>query len=523
LKPDSHDALNNLGVVAKDQGRLEEAVGRYRQALAVKSDFVEALNNLADALRAQGKLDEAAEACLRALDLKPDYAEAHNTFGAVRKDQGLLDEAIASFRRAMELKPEDAQAHSNLLQALQYYSDSTLSTLAEAHDEYQSRHAAGLLSPVPPVTPVRDRPERLRLGFVSPDLGRHPVGYFLVRVLEHLDKVSFETHCYSDRIVKDDLSARIQAASTCWRDAVGMSDSALADQIRADGIDILFDLAGHTARNRLLVFARKPAPVQISWIGYEGTTGLAAIDYLLADRFVIPEGWESHFRERVLRIPDSYLCYEPPADAPPIVPPPCLKKGFVTFAAFSNPAKVSAQVVQVWAEILRKSPTSRLVMRFQGLGEPSVRKRHFEMFAARGVTSDRLDFLPGSTYGDYLAGFAEVDLVLDPFPFSGSTTTCESLWMGVPVVTRPGETFAGRHSLGHLTNVGLTETVAADVDDYVERAVALAADPDRLSRLRTGLRDRMADSPLCDGKAFAASFQTVLRDAWESRRHGPSA
>ena len=265
LKPDYAEAHNNLGIALKDQGKLDEAVACYRRALELKPDYAEAHNNLGIALKDQGKLDEAVACYRRALELKPDYAEAHNNLGNALKDQGKLDEAVACYRRALELKPDYAEAHSNLLLTLQYCTGVTPAALAEAHAEYDRRHAAPLRGAIAQHENVRDRHGRLRLGFVSPDLGRHPVGYFLVRVLENLGQEQHETICYSDRIVKDDLTHRLQAAATQWRDVIGMSDQRLAEQIRADRIDILFDLAGHTAHNRLLVFARKPAPIQITW------------------------------------------------------------------------------------------------------------------------------------------------------------------------------------------------------------------------------------------------------------------
>jgi protein O-GlcNAc transferase len=289
-----------------------------------------------------------------------------------------------------------------------------------------------------------------------------------------------------------------------------MSDQQLAEQIRADRIDILFDLAGHTAGNRLLVFARKPARIQISWIGYEGTTGLEAMDYLLADHLMIPLGSERRYRERVLRMPDGYLCYDPPETAPPVEPPPALNNGFTTFGSFNNPAKITAEVVEVWATILRAAPSAHLLMKYRGLGDQAVRRRFLDLFVAQGVAPERLDMRPWSSYSDYLATYRDVDVALDPFPFSGSATTCESLWMGVPVITSPGDTFAGRHSLSHLTSVGLTETIALDLDTYVDLAVALAGDPARLTVLRSGLRERMAASPLCDGKRFASQLSSLL-------------
>ena len=551
LKPDYPAAHNNLGNTLKDQGKLNEAITRYRRALELKPDFVEARINLGNALGDQGKLDESlacyhralelkpdvaeahynlgvafmdqgkldeAIACYRrALELKPDVAEVHNNLGNVLKDQGKLDEALTCHRRALQLKPHFAGAHSNLLLTLQYCAGVTPAALAEAHAEYDRQHAAPLAGAIVQHANLGDRHGRFRLGFVSPDLMQHPVGYFLVRVLESLGQTQQQTICYSDRPGKDDVARRLQSAATQWRDVMHMSDQRLAEQIRSDRIDILFDLAGHTAHNRLLTFARKPAPVQITWIGYEGTTGLTAMDYLLADRHVVPQGSEQYYREHVLRMPDGYLCYDPPAAAPPVGPLPSLAKGYPTFGSLNNLAKITPEVVAVWAQILRRAPTARLVLKYRGLGDPTVKRRYLNLFAAHNVEPKRLELLPSSSYAEYMATYHELDVALDPFPFSGSATTCEALWMGVPVVTCPGETFASRHSLSHLSNVGLTETIVHSLDEYVERALALAADLPRLATLRAGLREQMAASPLCDGKRFANHLVSLLRDVWNRR------
>ena len=513
LDADYAEAHNNLGNALKDQDKLDDAVACYRRALALRPDFTQAHNNLGNALKELGNLGEAIACHQRALELDPDYAEAYYNLGNALKARGEPDDAVACYRRALELKPDYALAHDNLLYALQYCAGVTPAALAEAHAEYDRRHAAPLRGDPPRRS--RDRHAPLRVGFVSPDLGRHPVGYFLVRVLENLDQAQFETVCYSDRLGSDNLTCRLQAVAAQWRDVPGTSNQRLAEQIRADRIDILFDLAGHTGRNRLLVFARKPAPVQITWIGYEGTTGLAAMDYLLADRYVIPEGSEQYYRERVLRMPDGYLCYDPPEAAPPAGPLPAGERGHVTFGSFNNPAKITAEVVAVWAEILRRCPAARLALKYREFGDSTVKQRYLELFAARDVAPQRLDLLPASSYAEYLATYQKIDIVLDPFPFSGGTTTCEALWMGVPVVTCPGETFASRHSLSHLSNVGLTETIAGDLNDYVELALSLAGDLPRLAALRAGLRQRMAVSPLCDRKRFASNLAALLRDVWQ--------
>jgi predicted O-linked N-acetylglucosamine transferase (SPINDLY family) len=299
-----------------------------------------------------------------------------------------------------------------------------------------------------------------------------------------------------------------------WRDATGLSDQDLADQMRADRIDILFDLAGHTTRNRLLAFARKPAPVQVTWAGYVDTTGLTAMDYILADRFQIPAEAEVHYREKVLRMPDGYVCYEPPDEAPAVSPLPALSRGHVTYGSFNNPAKINRSVVQVWAEILRRAPQSRLILKFMGLNDPAVTRRLSAEFIAERVDAGRLDIRGPSPHAELLEQYQDIDIALDPFPYAGGLTTCEALWMGVPVITCPGETFASRHGLSHLSNVGLTETIARDVDDYVAIALRLADDLPRLAELRSQLRSQTAASPLCDGPRFAANLATLLRGVW---------
>ena len=517
LKPEFVQALYNLGDAFKAQLNLDDAIDCYRQALTIIPDHVEARNNLGNALRDQGQLDEAIACYRTVLELRPGYVEARNNLGNALKDQGQLEEAIACYRSALSFRPGYSVAHSNLLYTLHYLEDVTSANLAEAHAEYDLQHASHFSHTVYRHESILASNFRIRLGFVSPDLGQHPVGFFLVRVLEKLSHEMHDIFCYSDRFHRDSLTSRIQTASTEWHDVKTMSDECLADRIRADRIDILFDLAGHTANNRLLVFARKPAPIQLSWIGYEGTTGLTAMDYLLADRFMVPEGEEQHYRENVLRMPDGYLCFDPPSIAPQVGPPPSLRNGFVTFGSFNNPAKLNAKVVSVWSEILRRVPTARLVMKYRGLQDRSVKNRFLDLFATQGIGTHRLDLLPWSSYADYLATYERVDLVLDPFPFSGSTTTCDALWMGVPVITCPGKTFASRHSISHLSNVGLTETISCHLDEYVSLAISWARDEAKRTSLRRGLRDRMARSPLCDGERFATHLTAILRRIWERR------
>jgi predicted O-linked N-acetylglucosamine transferase (SPINDLY family) len=516
LKPDSAAAHHNLGNALKDQGKLAEAVACYRKALQLKPEFAEAHYNLGNAIQAQGDLDGAGACYRHSVLLKPDYAKAHNNLGNVLLAQGNLDEAIASYRRALAIRPNDTRAHSNTLYAAQFEPGVTLAELSARHAQWDAQHAAALAAAWRPHANRRDPERRLRLGFSSPDLGFHPVGYFLIRTIEALGAESCETICYSDRVQEDDLTRRFRRSAHVWREVHGLSDEALAEQIRADCVDILFDLFGHTARSRLLVFARKPAPIQATWIGYVGTTGLAAMDYLIADRFQVAEGTEAHYREKILRLPDGYVCLDPPADAPDAGPLPAVRQGRVTFGSFNKPAKISPLVVQTWAGILRRVPRSRLVIRHQGFDAGSVRRRYESLFAGQGIESDRLELLGRATHADLLSEYQRIDLALDPFPYSGGLTTCEALWMGVPVITCPGGTFASRHALSHLSNVGLPDTVARDLSEYILMAVDWANDLSRLTTWRTELRGRMAASPLCDGPRFAANLMQALRTIWRA-------
>jgi predicted O-linked N-acetylglucosamine transferase (SPINDLY family) len=518
MRPDYVEAHYNLGVALQYLGKFAEAAACYRRALELYPEYAEASNNLGVILLGEGRLAEAGQYCRQAIRIKPDCADAYNNLGHVLQNQGRLDEAIANYRKSLELRPDYSIAHSNIVLWEQYRPDVTLARLAAVHAEWDRQRAAPLRGTWRPHAHRGDPDRPLRLGFVSSDFYCHPVGFFLVRILEALRAERCTTVCYSNGVRRDALTARFRAAAHSWREVRTLPDESLAEQIRGDAIDVLFDLAGHTADNRLLAFARKPAPLQITWLGYEGTTGLAAMDAILADGYEIPPEAEAYYRERVLRMPDGYVCYDPPADAPPVAPLPAIERGHVTFASFNNPAKISPRVIEVWARILRRLPAARLVLQYRGMNETPVAGRLAEMLAAEGVDRSRVDFWGWSPRVESLAQYQAIDLALDPFPFSGSATTCDALWMGVPVVTCPGETFASRHSLSHLSNVGLPETIARDLDAYVDIAVALADDLPRLAALRARLRSQMADSPLCDGRRFARNLMRLLRSEWAEKQ-----
>jgi predicted O-linked N-acetylglucosamine transferase (SPINDLY family) len=514
LRPALAEAHSTQGDVLREAGQTREAVACYEHALQLRPELPQIHLNLGLALHDLGRLSAATASYREAIRLQPDYADAHSNLGVVLKEQGELDAAAACYERALQLDPRSAAAHSNALLCRQFQPGVTLASLAAAHAQWEVRHARPLQDTLPPPANVPDPERPLRLGFLSADFGRHPVGWFLIRVIEALRTLDCHTVCYSDRLLADDLTARFQQAAGTWRPVRGLSHQRLAEQIRDDRIDVLFDLAGHTSSTRLLVFARRPAPIQVSWLGYVGTTGLTAMDYLLADRWQVPPADEPHYCEAVLRLPDGYACYAPPDDAPPVGPLPALAGTPVTFGSFNMPAKITAPIVQRWMRILERLPQARLVLKYHGMDDPGVVRRIAALVAAARIDPARVELIGGSPHAELLAAYHGVDVALDPAPYSGGLTTCEALWMGVPVITCPGETFAGRHALSHLSAVGLTETIARDADHYVDLAVTLASDLPRLSALRNALRERMTNSPLCDGPRLATNLLATLRAAW---------
>lgn len=514
--PDLAAARHLLGAVLHDRGPgcLDEAEACYRRAAELDETASGPLADLGALMQLQARLFEAEDVSRAALARRPN-AFAWNNLGVALRDQGRIEHALDAFRAALAVKPDFAEAHSNLLFCMQYHPEVGPEALLEAHRDFDRRHCAPLAPPVPwPVRPLGRR--KLRLGLVSADFGAHPIGWFTSSVLEAIDPDEVELHAYSDRGPVDDLTRRMQRAVPRWRDVRGLDDETLAGVVRADGIDALIDLAGHTARNRLLVFARKPAPVQASWAGYVGTTGLSTMDLVVGDRFHTPEGEDHLHAERVLRMPNDYICYAPPADAPPVGPPPALARGGrVTFGCFNAFAKIGPETVMVWARILHRVPESRLILKCRPLGDPQMRATVAREFAIHGIAPERLDLRGHSPHAELLAQYGEVDIALDTFPYSGGLTTLEALWMGVPVITRPGRTFAGRHSLSHLSNVGLGDLIAPDFLDYVGRARALAGDLDQLAALRHALRPWVAASPVCDAAPFARTLVDELTRCYQ--------
>lgn len=534
LDPRFASAYNNLGVVLKDLGRAAEAIAAYEQAIALEPELAEAHNNLGIVLKEQGRLEEAIRHLNQASALKPGYAEACNNLGLVLEIQGKVEEAIAAYRQAIALNPAFSRAHSNVLFALNYLPRLDAGEIFCEHLDWAKTYADPLGAAIMPHANDRTPGRPLRIGYVSPDFRKHPVAYFIESVLAHHDAGRFEITCYSDVSAPDEVTGRLRRLAHTtphvlqhvadrspfsghrWRDIYGLTDEQASALVRQDGIDILIDLAGHTDRNRLLLFARKPAPVQASWIGYFNTSGLAAMDCFISDRYSSPEELPQRFTEQLIRLPHSRFCYLPPAYAPAVVDPPATTDGHITFGCFNNLAKINADVVALWAEILSALPDSRLLLKSLALNDESTRQRYRDLFSAHGITPDRIVLSGHSPHAEMLAQYGQMDIALDPFPFSGGLTTCEALWMGVPVVTLAGETLVSRQSASLLMNLGKTEWVAESPRQYVETALRLAADPAGLEGLRRGLRAQMAASPVCDAGAFTLEIESAYRKIWQA-------
>ncbi len=497
----------------RSEGMLADAAETFRKVLSETPDHLPAIVELGNTLYSQALMNDAMQQYQAALGINPHVAVIHNNLGIVYQEQGRTDEAIAEYRQALELDPTYTMAHSNLLRCLNFHPALDNSSLFEAHKSFQTLHGGQKNSAQDFMTCCREPEKQIRIGYVSPDLGNHSVAYFVTAVFPNHDRSRFKVFCYSDRGKEDESSERIKRGVDVWRKTAGMDDDTLFSLIRNDGIDILVDLAGHTGGNRLPLFARRAAPVQVTWLGYPNTTGLSAMDYRIVDAVSDPPGEADRCHiETLVRLPSGFLCFDPPLDAPEVTPLPMLRNGFVTFGSFNALAKITDEAVALWSRILLRVSGSRILFKNKCLFDESTRHRLFQQFAIHGISSDRIMMTPFTrTTEEHLACYGHLDISLDTFPYNGTTTTCESLWMGVPVVGFLGDRHASRVTASILTRLGLDSLVSRDKDEFVEIVSNLACRADLLSMLRRSIRQRMRRSPLCDGK----SFVTELMAAYE--------
>jgi predicted O-linked N-acetylglucosamine transferase (SPINDLY family) len=511
MKPSYAPAHIGLANALREMGDLDDAIDTYRDALKLQPDDPEALTNMGIAYQQLEQYDAAVDAFEQAVMLAPSFPMIHHNLGIALHHQGRLDEAGSRFHQAIQIGAGYPQSHAAALLGLHYRHEMSPALIKAAHKEWERVQTANLTTVLPPLANDRDPERRLRIGYVSGDLQTHPVGYFMTKVLAGHDPRRVETFCYATNGHVDAMTHRLKASANHWRDVSEGSPVSLAEQVREDRIDILVDLSGHTDRNRLLTFALRAAPVQASWLGYPGSTGLSAMDYLILDRASAPDSEDALASEAIVRLPNRF-CYDPPAAAPAVVARPAGAP--VVFGSFNNIAKVRPQVVALWAKVLKAVPGSRLVLKWKSYSQPSVRARLLREFKAEGIEADRIDLRLKSPHTELLAEYGDIDIALDTFPFSGGLTSCEALWMGVPVITLPRDRPVSRQTLGFLQAIGHAELSAANEDDYVRIAADLAADSDRRAALRTRLRPDMAASPLCDGPGFARTLEDAYRQMW---------
>jgi predicted O-linked N-acetylglucosamine transferase (SPINDLY family) len=514
VRPNWAGGYNNLGLMHRMRGEHAASLEQFRRALSCDPHFREALVNVGSALHETGRLDEALDAYRHALAEYPDSVEAYLNMGNALKDGGLVDEGIDAYRKAQAIRHDLAPA-PNLLLALNYSPNHTPEQILKEHLHWgeAATVAAGELFTTHDNNRNPDR--RLRIGYVSGDFRLHVVGYNVMPLLEKHDRRQFEVFGYSNVGFPDAMTDRFRSLCNVWRDVKALTDAQLAQAVRDDRIDILIDLAVHTADNRLMAMARKPAPVQVTFAGYPGTTGLRQIDYRLTDRFLDPPNENDGFyAERLYRLEESFWCYRPVVSPiPPVAPLPAENNGYVTFGCLNNFCKINRHVLEVWARVLRSEPTSKLVM----IARPgSHRRRTIEFLLNEGITPGRIEFVDYQPLDRYLRTYDRIDIGLDTFPYNGHTTSLDSLWMGVPVVTLVGRTAVARAGWCQLSNLGLAELAAQDTEQFVRIASSLANDLPRLAEIRAGLRGRMQASPLMDGDRFTRNIEGAYRQMWRA-------
>lgn len=549
--PQHVETLYYLGILYFDAGHLAPAVDCFKQAISANPNFPQAYFCLANAHLKRSDTTAAIEACNNAIALKPSYPEAFGTLADALRKSGDLDGSIPAYQKAIALttaneiaiaryycgwsiamkdkgqipaslelmekslrhNPNSPKDHGNLL---------FTSLFDEAFDakenlrkcrQWNDTFAAPLASQIKPHLQTRVPDRRLRIGYVSADFRMHAVGRFLLPLFKHHDRTQYEIFCYSDVIHPDEYTRHMQSCVDVWRHTYTLSDAQLAEGIRNDQIDLLIDLSMHIDGSRLLAFARKPAPIQMTYLAYPGTTGLAAMDYRISDNFIDPPGSDDTvYSEKTLRLPHCYWCYAPLPTTPAVNLLPALSNGFITFGCFNNYCKVSPSALAAWARLLAAVPNSRLVL---GSPEGSHRQQALEIFAVAGVVGERIEFRAKIPLADYFSLYHQVDIGLDPFPYAGGTTTCDALYMGVPVITLAGQTSIARSGVSILSSLHEEGWIGSSVEDYIAIGVRLASDVPALASIRTELRARMRVSPLMDASGFARGIERLYRSAWE--------
>jgi predicted O-linked N-acetylglucosamine transferase (SPINDLY family) len=513
LRPDFAWGQYVMGLLQLDGENYESAVASFKRAVELNANLSDARNNLGKCYRLTGQFKKAFDTVQELINRSPDFVEAYTNLGCTFGEVGLIDEAISAFRSALQLDNTLSGTHANLLLAMTFSDRFTPPEVADEHRRWGMMHAPSTAPPLSLRRLVAGEP--LRVGYVSGDLRRHPVAYFFEPILKNHDPQMVLSFIYSDVDRGDDVTARLKQMAPRWIDVFGNSDEIFEKAVRSDQIDILVDLGGHTDQNRLQAFAKRLAPVQVTYLGYPNTTGITAMDFILTDSWADPPGNEAWHTEKLIRLPRCFLCYNPPADAPAVKPNS--EPHQIVFGAFNRFSKLTDTTLGLWAKVLQATPGSRLMLKDVGLADPAIMQIWRERIQKFGIDLNRVDLGPRMRHLDYLATHNSIDIALDTFPFNGATVTCEALWMGVPVVTLVGQAHASRVCYSILSAIGHPELAGQTPEQFVQIAADLAADHARCLQLRQNLRQEMSQSPLMHGPGMARAVEIAYRQMWAER------
>jgi len=514
-KPEFPEAQVVLSNLYESRGDLTAAVSALESALKQRPDWAGVLFNYAAVLWKLRRLSEAEAALRRAIAIDPGLVPAYGMLGNILRGQARIPEALEVLGAARKLDPGRLDIESTELFVLTCWDEISSEALFVRHKDFGARLEKAIARRFEPFGNSRDPERRLRVGYVSGDFNFHPVAFFTIPLFERHDRSACEIFCYWTGNTVDDFTRQVQAHADVWRDAASMPDAGLAETINRDGIDILVDLSGHSGFFRLAVFAQQPAPVQVTWLGYLSTTGMTRIQYRLCDRHTDPPGMTDRFHtETLVRLPNSQWCYRPVVSIDSSEAPPLKRNGFITFGSFSNVLKLSPTSRRLWTEILTRLPDSRIV--FAGVPQGPIRDGLIRDFERAGIAAGRIATFPRVGSADYFRSFNDVDVALDTTPYSGGTTTCDALWMGVPVITVPGTRSISRSTASILATLGLSDWIAASPEDYIRLAVGCAEDRETIAELRRTLRGRMRASPLMDELQFARDVEDAYRRMWRT-------
>jgi protein O-GlcNAc transferase len=516
INPNDPTAYINIGIAMHNNGKFDDAITYLQKAVSLNPNIEMTYNYLGFSMFCQDRLSEAIQNFEASLRINPHSFIALSRLGQTLQKQGKVIEAENLYRRALQIQPNDIILHEALLMNMLYNFRYDSQTIFFEHVLFAKQFEKPLQSVISPSSSKKSLKRKLKIGYVSPDFRSHSVSYFIEPVLSSHDKEQFEVFCYSLFSEKDEVTTRLQKHVDHWQNIIEMSDEEAAESIQTDEIDILVDLAGFTANNRMFLFARKPAPIQASWIGYPATTGFSTIDYKIVDSYTDPTGIsEQFYTEKLMRLPECFLCYLPERNSPEVSSLPALVSDHITFGSFNYFTKVSPEVLDLWIQILKTIPDSRLILKSQCFSDRLTREYVKDLFEHQGIESLRIDLLGWKpSIRSHLEIYNHIDIGLDTFPYNGTTTTCEALWMGVPVITLAGDTHRSRVGMSLLSNIGLPEFISRNAEEYLEIAIRTASDFSKLNSLRNGLRERVAHSALTDINRFINNLENSYKEMW---------